>query len=94
MKKIIAFVLVLTLALGLLAGCGNKVISQEQALKIVAKDLGVSVDDLSSAHIHIASGSIPGYSIYVTVDGHNYDYLVAASGEIVSHSEVEQSHSH
>lgn len=94
MKKLIAFVLVLTLALGLLAGCGNKVITQEEAMKIVAKDLGVSVNDLGSAHIHIASGDVPGYNIYVTVDGHNYDYLVSADGQIISHSEVEQGHAH
>jgi len=95
MKKLIAFVLVLTMALGLFAACGNKVLTQEEALKVVAKDLDVNVKELANAHIHIASGDVPAYSIYVTVDGVNYDYLIAANGGEILHGEVvEEAHSH
>lgn len=95
MKKFIAMCLALTLLLGLLAGCGSKVLTQDQALKVVAKDLGVSVNDFTSADIHVVTGDVPAYSIYVTVDGHNYIYTIAANGgEILSHTESEHAHSH
>ena len=95
MKKLIAMVLVLTLSLGLLAACGSKVLSQDQALKVVAKDLDVRVKDFESADIHITTVDVPAYAIYVTVDGHHYAYVIAAAGgEIISSEETDHGHSH
>lgn len=95
MKKIIAIILVLTLSLGLLAACGNKVLTQEQALKVVAKDLGVSMKDFESADVHVTTVEVPAYAIYVTVDGHHYAYMIAAAGgEILASEETEHGHSH
>lgn len=100
MKKIFSLILVLTLAVGLLAGCGDSVVTQEEALEIVADDLGVDVSELTNAHVHVAEGendgvTVPGFSIYVTVNDHHYSYLIKAEGgDILSSQEVSSSHSH
>lgn len=92
-KRIIVIAVLACLVLTLLAACGNGNITAEKAQKIVLKDLGVSANQ---AELHVHTGEFEGkpcYSIYATVDGHTWEYLVDYnSGEILS--KTESSHSH
>ena len=88
MKKIIAFVLLATLLLGVLAGCSkNEFLTAEQAQKVALKDLGIKASQAESMHTHWGTdeSGAPTYSIHITVDGEDYEYLIrAADGEILT----------
>lgn len=86
MKKLIALFLVLILVLSLTA-CGGKAISAAKAMKIAAKDAGCSVSDISAtAHTHVVTdeSGAPCYNLHFSFDGENYNYMISASGEILS----------
>ena len=94
-KRILALALLACLVLALLAACGKNdgVISAEKAQKIVLEHLGVASNQ---ATMHIHTGDYEGrpcYSIYATVEGKTWEYLVdAATGEILSVLETKHSH--
>lgn len=92
-KRIVSLLLVLVLAAGVLAGCGNSTISTEKAQKIVLKDLGVKADEVTM-HVHIGTfENVPCYSIYVTVNGENLEYSVSADdGTILNIAHSDHSH--
>ena len=87
MKKIIAIVLLLTLCISLLAGCGNKAfIDANDAQKIALNDLGIKAKDADSIHIHVGQEAEgPAFSVHVDYEGLTYEYIIlAANGEIKS----------
>lgn len=94
-KRIISFLLVAILVLGLFAGCSsNKAVTPEQAQKLVLKDLGVKQADSFDYHVTTVDGKVC-YLIFVSVEDHHWQYTVAgASGEILEKTETAQGHSH
>ena len=98
MKKIIAVMLVLCLGVCLLAGCQAKKepLKPEDAIRVIAADLGVDTGKIANAHVHVAEGTaVPAYSIYFSVDGVNYHYVIdAADGRIITAEQVATGHSH
>lgn len=92
MKKTVILILLVCL---MLTACGsqeNDILTVEKAQQIVLEDLGVSADEVSM-HVHVGSGDIPSYSIYVTVGEESYEYVIdAATGQILSISESTHSH--
>lgn len=91
--RLIAIAVLACMLLGLLAACGSGEITPEKAQKIVLKDLGVSAN---KAEMHVHTGEFEGkpcYSVYATVDGHTWQYLVDYNtGEILSKTESDHSH--
>lgn len=94
-KRILAIALLACLVLSLLAACGNDdgIIDAEKAQKIVLEHLGVA-SNKASMHIHTDEhNGKPCYSIYATVDGKTWEYLVdAETGEILSVMETKHNH--
>lgn len=92
-RKILAICLLAALMLTLFAGCKSNVIDQEQAKKIVLKDLGVKESDVEM-HVHTTTvDNAVCWSIYVTVDGHQLQYVVhGVTGEILSVGESDHEH--
>ena len=83
-KRMLALTLALVLVLALTA-CGAKAISAEKAQKIAAKDAGVSVSEAENIHTHVTTTEAgPCYNIHFAANGEDYNYLISATGEIVS----------
>ena len=85
-KRILSLVLVLVLVLAMTA-CGGKAISGVKALKIAAEDAGCSTADIADvAHTHVstAEDGTPCYNIHFSFDGEDYNYMISATGEILS----------
>ena len=91
MKKLFLFLLVLCM---ILPGCGSDKsgISEDEAIAIVLKDLGVSAEE-ATFHVHTSMDKTPCYLIYATVGTQTMEYtLRMVDGKILS--AVESSHSH
>ncbi|MBP3634306.1 MAG: PepSY domain-containing protein [Oscillospiraceae bacterium] len=84
-KRIMALALALILVFSL-AACGGKAISAQKAQQIAAKDAGVKVADAENIHTHVETDAdgVPYYNIHFSADGENYNYMISASGEILS----------
>lgn len=89
MKKTIISILILTLLLGLCAGCGSNddvsILSQEKANKIALGELGLSSKDVDDSHIHVGTyESAPCYSVHITAGKLEYEVIVhAVTGEVL-----------
>lgn len=95
MKKTICMILSAVLLLALLAGCNNGPLDSEDAKQVVLKDLGVSESQVSDIHVHITTDDNGDacYSIYLTVNGKQMEYLVhGTTGEIIHSGEGSHSH--
>lgn len=95
MKKIMTAILAAALLVALLAGCGSKALSADDAKKVVLKDLGVTESQVTDIHVHIANSDdgTACYSIYLTVNGKQMEYLIhGITGEILSSGEGSHSH--
>lgn len=91
MKKVFGLLLAMVLCVGVLAGCSqaDKVLTADEAVNVALKDLGISADEVTDAHTHVATGDVPAFSIHITVGDTEYEYLIAAKGgEILSASEI------
>ena len=88
-KRLIAFVLLIVLALGVFTACGNKggAITAEEAQAAAFKDAGVSAEDASNIHVHVMDkNGIPCYSIHFDAGGQEYSVLIsAADGSVVGY---------
>lgn len=90
MKKRMTAVLVLAaLLLTLFTACGSKkssVLTAEEAQKIALESAGFSADQVSDVHTHVGNfQEQPCFSIHITVDGTEYEYVIAAlTGEILA----------
>ena len=91
MKKIIAIILLLALFVSLLAGCGSKLLTSEDAQKVALKDLGIKEKDADNIHVHIGNTPEgPAYQIHIDYEGQTYEYMIlAATGEILSTGTVQ-----
>ena len=91
-KRILSLIVLTCMLLTLLAACSGE-ITPEKAQKIVLKDLGVSANQ-AEMHVHVGEHEgMPCYSIYATVDGHTWEYLVdSQTGEILAINESSHSH--
>lgn len=81
MKRIFVLALLAVLTAGMLCACTDHYITDQQAAEVVFADLGVTMEDASSLHIH--EGTYSGkdvFNVYITVDGHSYTYVVACDG--------------
>ena len=95
MKKYVAIALSVILLLTLLAGCGNKALTADDAKQIALKDLGISEAQVSDVHVHLTTDEDGAacYSIYLTVNGTQMEYLIHGStGEILHSGEGNHSH--
>lgn len=94
-KRIISALLLVAMVLTLLAACSsNKAITADDAKQIVMEELGLSEEQASQMHVHIAThDGVACYSVYVTVGGVSMEYLVhGKTGEIISSGEGSHSH--
>ena len=91
MKRLTAIVLLFVLALSLLAGCGSKLLTSDDAQKVALKDLGIKEKDADSIHVHVGTAAEgPAYQIHVEYQGQTYEYMIlAATGEILSTGTVQ-----
>lgn len=94
-KRRITFVLALVCMLALLlAACGGDgKVTAEKAERIVLDELGMSAGQ-ANPHVHVGEHEgKPCYSVYVTVDGVTWEYLVdGATGEILESRKSSHSH--
>lgn len=93
-KRIIAILLVACMAVALLAACGNKAVSSEEAKRIALKDMGVT-EEQAEVHVHITENEdgIACYSIYITYNGQQTEYLIhGKTGEILHKGAGSHSH--
>lgn len=88
-KRLISFILIMVLALGIFTACGNKsgAITAEQAQAAAFADAGVSAKDASDVHVHVMDkDGIPCYSIHFSAGGKEYSVLIsAADGSVVGY---------
>lgn len=86
MKKRIVSMLLIAVFLLTFAACGNKAISAQKAQQIAAEDVGIKVADAEDIHTHVetAEDGTPYYNIHFSHDGETYNYMISASGEILS----------
>ena len=88
-KRLIAFTLILVLALGLFTACGKKsgAVTTEQALAAAFADAGVSAAEAGEPHVHLTEkNGVPCYSIHFTANGQEYSILIsAADGSVVGY---------
>lgn len=68
----------------------------DDAKKVVLNDLNAKESKVDSIHIHITTvDGVPCYSIYVTYNGHNWEYIInGLTGEILEKEESDSGHSH
>ena len=94
MKKWIALVLLLAMACGLLAGCGNKEpITAEQAWQIAAEDLGITAEQAGTPHVHeITYQNKPAYQVSITADGTSWLFAISQTGKILHKGQGSHSH--
>lgn len=101
-KKIIIIVAVAIVALialvAIFAGGSNGggPLDTEGAKKIVLNDLNAKESKVDSLHIHTTEADgIPCYLVYVTYNGHNWEYVInGLTGEILEKEESDGGHSH
>ncbi len=101
-KKILIIAAVAIVALiaviAIFAGGGNDggPLSTDDAKKVVLSDLGIKESKADSIHIHTTTvNDVPCYSVYVTFNGENWEYIIdGLTGEILEKEESDSSHSH
>jgi len=85
MKKRLISMLLIAVFVLTFAACGNKAISAEKAQKIAVEDAGVSMADAEGMHTHVATTEAgPCYNIHFAANGEDYNYLISATGEVLS----------
>lgn len=90
-KRITAILALVCVLFILLAACdSSKAITAEEAQKIVLEHAGVTEDQVSDVHTHVATNDegVACYSIHVTINGTSYEYLIhGITGEVLSYGE-------
>lgn len=91
MKKLIIYVMIAILTLGILAGCkDNSPLTEEEAKQIVIEHSGASAREAANVHVHLGEhedGSVV-FNVYVTVNNKSYTYVLhATTGEILAITE-------
>jgi uncharacterized membrane protein YkoI len=101
-KKVLIIAAVAIVALvaviAIFAGGGNDggPLNTDDAKKVVLSDLGIRESKAESLHIHTTEvDGIPCYLVYITYDGHNWEYVInGLTGEILEKEESDGGHSH
>lgn len=101
-KKILIIAAVAIIAviavIAIFAGGGNDggPLSTDDAKKVVLNDLNIRESKADSIHIHTTTvDDVPCYSVYITVDDKNWEYIIdGLTGEILEKEESDSSHSH
>lgn len=88
-KRIIALLLVFILTAALLAACGPKkssMLTVEEAQQIALKEFGHTESKVSEIHAHVTTyEGIPCYSIHITMNGSEYEYIIdALTGDVLN----------
>ena len=93
MKKFLAVCFLVCMVFAMMAGCKDKTVDAEQAKKIVLEELGMSEKE-ANPHVHVGDyNGKPCYSVYVTVNGKNVEYLVdSKTGDILAVRDSNHSH--
>ena len=91
-KHFLITLLVATMLLSLLVGCGSKktqVITAEQAQQIALEQAGLTKDQAGDVHTHIVTeNGIPCFSVHISSSAGDYSYIIAANGgEVISGGE-------
>lgn len=91
---IVALIAVIAIFVG--GGNDGGPLDVNDAKKIVLNDLGVKESKVESPHIHTTEvDGIPCYLVYITYDGHNWEYVInGLTGEILEKEESDSGHSH
>jgi uncharacterized membrane protein YkoI len=95
MKKIVTILLSAALLLALLVGCSSQALTTDDAKQIALKDLGLTEAQVSDVHVHIATSDDGAacYSVYLTANGKQMEYLIhGTTGEIIHSGEGSHSH--
>lgn len=97
-KTVVIIGIILVALVAIFAGGGNDdgPLDVNDAKKIVLNDLGVKESKVESPHIHTTEvDGIPCYLVYITYDGHNWEYVInGLTGEILEKEESDGGHSH
>ena len=95
---IVAVAVILTgiLVAVIAGGNQNDPLSIEDAKKVVLKDLSIKESEAGSMHVHPTTvEDTPCYSVYITIDGENWEYIIDAfTGKILEKTETDHGHSH
>ena len=88
-KRLLSTLLIAVLCLSLLAACGSKVVTAEEAQKIALDHAGLKASDVSDMHTHIIEqDGIPCFNIHITCEAGEFSYVIKAEGgEILEHGE-------
>lgn len=94
MKKTIAALLMICMLCGALFACQpEESITADDAVKIVAEDLGDRVDEASTPHVHEGTyNKVPCYNVYFTLGDESMVYVVSKNGKILHKGEGSHSH--
>lgn len=94
MKKIVAALLMICMLCGALCACRpEKSITADDAVKIVAEDLGDRLEEASAPHVHEGTyDDKPCYNVYFTLGDESMLYVVSKDGEILYKGEGSHSH--
>lgn len=88
-KRLLAGLLAALLMLTVFTACGNQTISAEKAQEIALEAAGLDAKDADDIHTHVTTyENQPCYNIHITVDGTEYSYNIAATGEILSADDI------
>lgn len=91
--RVITILVLAALMLSLLTACNDdaSVITPEKAQEIALEDAGLSAKDVTDVHTHVSSyEDVACYSIHITVDGTEYEYMIAAgTGEILYSEDIQ-----
>ena len=88
-KRLLAFLILTVMLVTLFAACGTKTITAEKAQEIALEAAGLDAKDVDDVHTHVTTyEKEPCYNIHITVDGAEYNYNIAASGEILSADDI------
>ena len=87
-KRIIAFALLIVMVGSLLLACDSSKsgpITDEEAIAIALKDMGISEKDADAVHIHVGTHEgQPCFNVYITYGSTNKTYVIhPISGDIL-----------
>ena len=96
LKKIVIAILLVSLVGALFCGCEEqKSITDQQAAFAVLEEMGITMEDTDSLHIHEGTyNGVAVFNVYITVDGHSYTYVVSAADATILNVTEGAGHTH
>jgi uncharacterized membrane protein YkoI len=96
-KSVIALLLLVVMAFGLLTACADtKMLTEEEAKKVALDAVGLKAEDVGQIDVHASQMTdTVAYSIFFSHDGENYSFIIdGKTGLIVQQGNEAHSHSH